>query len=156
MNEKNTGRYEPSESTLLPSAGVSSGVKYFVIFLTLVTIIAFGTFTALLIKRFAFPSPENISTSSPTIQVAKKLEEVGLIDKAIQEYKKIFIQPEVSPKTKSKISYSLGNLFVKKKDCSEALVWFFYSEAYYQEADWNSEVQNNIQKCQSQINQYLK
>ncbi len=156
MNEKKTGHHEQSNPTLLPSAGVSSGVKYFVIFLTLVTIIAFGTFTALLVKRFAFPSTADISTDSPTIKVAKKLEEAGLIDKAIQEYKNFLNQPDVNSKMKSEISYVLGKLFIKKKDCSEALVWFFYSDEYFQDADWNTEVKNNIQKCQGQINEISK
>jgi len=126
-------------------------VKYFVIVLTVITILAFGLFTALMIQKFVFPDPSESAEENRWWVVAEKLEKDGLTEQAIDQYRIYLNHLDVKPRQRSEISFRIGKLYMRLNHCGDALPWLYHAEIGASTFPWIQEVQQNIESCRGQL-----
>jgi len=141
----------------IPTAGVSRKLKIFVIVLTVVTIGAFGIFTAMLVKKSASTSENNPEPAAEAmwdkqvLTVAEKLRDAGLHDQALTQYEKYLENPAVDLETRSNVAYIIGGLYMEMGNCGEAMAWFYHSEVAQARAPWTEDRNRRIDGCLNQL-----
>lgn len=141
---------------VLPTAGVSTKLKLFVIVLTVLTVGAFGIFTAMLVKKSTSSSREpeqkqRVVWDQQILTVAEKLRDAGLYDQALVQYEKYLQNPAVDLKTRSQVAYIMGGLYMEMGNCGEALAWLYQSEAALSSAPWTEDRNQRIDGCLHQL-----
>jgi hypothetical protein len=133
----------------IPSAGVSTKLKVFVIGLTFITIAAFGIFIAMFIKK-TFVKGANQTWGPQLVKIAEDLKNRGLKTQAIEHYQKYLNTQDVDLKTRSQISHDIAALYVELGKCDDAVVWFLHAKAAQPKSPQVSESETQIQQCRSQ------
>lgn len=134
----------------IPTAGVSPKLKIFVIGLTFVTIMAFGLFIALFIKKTFVKGTDKV-WGPQLVTIAEELNDKGLKPQAIEHYKKYLETQEVDLKTRSSISFNIATLYVELGQCDDAVVWFLHAKAAYPEEHLVQKSDAKIQQCRSRL-----
>jgi hypothetical protein len=138
-----------SSGGFIPTAGVSTKLKIFVIGLTFVTIAAFGIFIAMFIKK-TFIKGTNQTWGPQLVTIAEELKSRGLKPQAIEHYKKYLDTQNVNMKTRSRISFDIATLYTELGQCDDAVVWFLHSKTAQPKVSQASKIESKMQQCQSQ------
>lgn len=107
--------------------GVSPGIKIFVVILTVVTAVTFAVFLFKMVGKVTSSSQEKPWVLQLQM-VGDKLKEAGLKKQAVAQYTKFLEQEDVDLKTRSRVSQTLGELYISLGDCSSALVWLYQAQ----------------------------
>jgi len=133
----------------IPSAGVSPKLKVFVIGLTFLTIMAFGIFVAMFVKKAFVKGPKDITWGPQLLTIAKELEGQGLHPQAIEHYQKYLDTQKTDMETRSKISFDIASLYVKLGQCDDAVAWFLHAKTAQPTATWVQDSESHLQQCRS-------
>ncbi len=141
---------EPGETSSgwLPTAGVSTKLKVFVIGLTFVTIMAFGIFIAMFIKK-TFVKGTNQTWGPQLVTIAEELKDKGLKPQAIEHYQKYLDTQKVDLDTRSRVSFDIATLYVELGKCDDAVVWFLHAKTAQPEEHRVQKSETQIQQCRS-------
>ena len=131
----------------LPTAGVSTKLKVFVIGLTFVTISAFGIFLAMFAKKVFIKGEDNVTWGPQLVTIAEQLNDKGLKPQAIEHYKRYLETQEVDLKTRSSISFNIATLYVELGQCDDAVVWFLHANTAKLVKLQILESENQLQQC---------
>ena len=134
----------------LPTAGVSTKLKVFVIGLTFVTVTAFGIFIVMFAKKVFIKGADEGTWGLQLVTIAEELKDKGLRPQAIEHYQKYLDTQEVDLKTRSRISFDIAALYVDLGKCDDALVWFLHAKAAQSTAPWVQESEAQLQQCRDQ------
>ena len=121
----------------IPEEGVSGKIKAVVYILTGITILAFVAFFTKLItkKPTAIQQEKSIKNtrvdgrSTELEKAGERLQQVGLNEQALDQYILIWTLGESNATDRAKAAATIGKLYLKLGNCTEALVWLFRSEA---------------------------
>jgi hypothetical protein len=138
-----------SSGGFIPTAGVSTKLKIFVIGLTFITVAAFGIFIAMFIKK-TFGSGSTQTWGPQLVTIAEELKNKGLKPQAIEHYQEYLNTQDVDLKTRSRISHDIATLYVELGKCDDAVVWFLHAKAAQPKSPQVSESETQIQQCRSQ------
>ena len=145
--------HEPESNTtsggFIPTAGVSTKIKVFVIGLTFITIMAFGIFIAMFVKKMFLKGPDKVTWGPQLVTIAEELKKKGLKPQAIEHYQRYLDTQEVDLKTRSKISFDIATLYVELGKCDDAVVWFLHANTAQPEEHQAQESNTQIQQCRS-------
>ena len=143
---------EPSGTSRgwIPTAGVSTKLKVFVIGLTFITVTAFGIFIAMFIKKTFGKRADKVTWGSQLVTIADELKAKGLKTQAIEHYQKYLDTQEVDLKTRSRISFNIATLYVELGKCDDAVVWFLHAKAAQPKLPSVQESESQLQQCRSQ------
>lgn len=137
--------------------GIRPGLKRGIIILTLLTFLGFGVFGAFFIKSITKPkaAPKAVPPrwDLEILTVAQRLEAAGLFDQALGQYEQFLAIPDLDSKTRGRVSFLTGNLYLQLDNCPEALVFFYQAKIAQPEAPWASELTQKIDGCLAGINQ---
>ena len=133
----------------IPTEGVSPKLKIFVIGLTFVTIMAFGIFTAIFVKKVFVKGPDKGTWGPQLLTIAEELKNQELKPQAIEHYQKYLETQEVDLETRSRVSFDIATLYVELGQCDNAVVWFLHAKAAYPEEHRVQESDTQIRKCRS-------
>jgi hypothetical protein len=133
----------------IPTAGVGPKLKIFVIGLTFITILAFGIFIAMFVKKVFVKGPDKITWGPQLVTIANELKDKGLKPQAIEHYQRYLDTQEVDLETRSRISFDIGKLYVELGKCDEAVVWFLHAKAAQPEEHRVQQSNTQIQQCRS-------
>jgi tetratricopeptide (TPR) repeat protein len=139
----------------IPSAGVSPKLKVFVIGLTFLTIMAFGVFIAMFVKKAFVKGPKDEKNSQKEtwgpqlLPIAKELENQGLHPQAIEQYKKYLDAQDIDMETRSRVSFDIATLYVKLGQCDDAVAWFLLAKTAQPTATWVQNSESHLQQCRS-------
>lgn len=131
----------------LPTTGVSTKLKVFVIGLTFITIMAFGVFIAMFIKKTFIKQTASDTWGPQLVTIAEQLNDKGLKPQAIEHYKKYLETQEVDLNTRSRISLNIAALYVELGKCDDAVVWFLHAKAAQSTAPAVQESEIKLQQC---------
>lgn len=135
----------------IPTAGVSPKLRFFVIGLTFFTVMVFGVFVAMFIKKAYIKNPE--TTWGPQLlTIAEELKDRGLKPQAIEQYQKFLDTQKVNQETRSRISFDIGKLYVELGQCDDAVVWFLHAKAAQPTAPRIQETEAQVEQCRSRLN----
>jgi len=143
---------EFSSGNWIPTAGVSTKLKVFVIGLTFVTIATFGVFIAMFIKKTFIKQTDKVTWGPQLATIAEELKDRGLKPQAIEHYQKYLDTQEVDLKTRSRISFDIATLYVELGRCDDAIVWFLHAKAAQPTAPSAQGSEAQIQQCRSRSN----
>jgi hypothetical protein len=137
----------------IPEEGVSGKIKAVVYILTGITLFAFVAFFTKLItkKPTAIQQEKNIKNTrvdaraTELEKAGERLQQVGLNEQALDQYILIWTLGESNATDRAKTAASIGKLYLKLGNCTEALVWLFRSEAA--NPDKATELQPLIDTC---------
>jgi hypothetical protein len=135
----------------IPTAGVSTKIKVFVIGLTFITVAAFCVFIVMFAKK-TFLKGTNQTWGPQLVTIAEELKDKGLKPQAIEHYKKYLDTQKADMKTRSKISFDIATLYVELGKCDDAVVWFLHAKAAQPTATWIQESEAQLQQCRSRSN----
>ena len=121
----------------IPEEGVSGKIKAVVYILTGITVFAFVAFFTKLItkKPTAIQQEKSIKNtrvdgrSTELEKAGERLQQVGLNEQALDQYILIWTLGESNATDRAKAAATIGKLYLKLGNCTEALVWLFRSEA---------------------------
>lgn len=137
----------------IPEEGVSGKIKAVVYILTGITLFAFVAFFTKLItkKPTAIQQEKNIKNTrvgaraTELEKAGERLQQVGLNEQALDQYILIWTLGESNATDRAKAAATIGKLYLKLDNCTEALVWLFRSEAA--NPDKATELQPLIDTC---------
>ena len=132
----------------IPTTGVNTKLKVFVIGLTFITVMAFGVFIAMFIKK-TFVKGTNQTWGPQLVTIAEELKKRGLKPQAIEHYQKYLNTQEVDMKTRSRISFDIAKLYVELGKCDDAVVWFLQAKAAQPTTPSVQESETQLQQCRS-------
>jgi hypothetical protein len=138
-----------SSGGFLPTAGVSTKIKVFVIGLTFITIAAFGIFIAMFVKKVFVKGADKVKWGPQLVTIAEELKDKGLKPQAIEHYQKYLDTQEVDLETRSRISFDIATLYVELGQCNDAVVWFLHAKAAQPEEHRVQKSNAQIQQCRS-------
>ena len=131
----------------IPTAGVSPKLKIFVIGLTFITIMAFGLFIALFIKKTFVKGTDKNVWGPQLVTIAEALKNKGLKPQAIEHYQRYLDTQEVDLETRSRISFDIASLYVELGQCDDAVVWFLHANTAQPTEARIQESENQLQQC---------
>ena len=134
-----------------PAEGISPGLKKGIIGFTIVTVLIFGVFGTLLIKKFLGPGKETGPDKHETLMVAERLHQTGLNEQALGQYEKFLNQPGIGREMRAKVSFTVGKLFLELDNCPEGLIYLFQSQVAFPKAPWAAELTSHIDHCLSRL-----
>lgn len=132
----------------IPTAGVSTKIKVFVIGLTFITISAFGIFIAMFAKKVFIKGPDKVTWGPQLVTIAEELRDKGLKPQAIEHYKRYLDTQKVNLETRSRISFDIATLYVELDKCDEAIVWFLHAKTAQPEKHRVQQSNAQIKECQ--------
>ncbi len=143
--------HEPGKTSgiRIPTAGVSTKLKVFVIGLTFLTIAVFSVFSVMFIKKMFVKQTDNVTWGPQLVTIAEELKDKGLKPQAIEHYQKYLNTQEVDLKTRSWISFDIATLYVELGKCDDAVVWFLHAKAAQPTAPWVQKSEVQLQSCRS-------
>ncbi len=144
---------EPGETSggWLPTAGVNTKLKVFVIGLTFVTIMAFGVFIAMFIKKTFVKGTDKTTWGPQLVMIAEELKDKGLKRQAIEHYQKYLDTQKVDMETRSRVSFDIATLYVELGKCDDAVVWFLHAKTAQPEEHRVQKSETQIQQCRSRL-----
>ncbi len=113
----------------IPTQGVSPQLKIFVIGLTFLTVMAFGVFAALMIKKIFLKDGTQEVWGPQLLTIAQELQDRGIPQGAIQEYQRYLDTQNVDLKTRSEISLKMASLYLELGQCDQAIAAFLHAKA---------------------------
>ncbi len=134
----------------IPTAGVSTKLKVFVIGLTFITVMAFGLFIAMFIKK-TFVKGTDQTWGPQLVTIAEELKGKGLKPQAIEHYQKYLDSQEVDLKTRSRISFNIAILYVELGKCDDAVVWFLHAKAAQPTTPSVQDSETQLQQCRNRL-----
>lgn len=142
---------EPSGASggWLPTAGVSTKLKVFVIGLTFITIMASGVFIAMFIKKAFIKKADPVTWGPQLVTIAEELKARGLKPQAIEHYQKYLNTQEVDLETRSRISLNIAQLYIELGKCDDAVVWFLHAKTAQSTVPSIQESEIQLQQCRS-------
>ena len=142
---------EPSGTSggWIPTTGVSTKLKVFVIGLTFITIMAFGIFIAMFIKKTFIKQADPVTWGPQLVTIAEELKDKGLKPQAIEHYQRYLDTQKVNMETRSRISFDIATLYVELGKCDDAVVWFLHSKTAQPEEHRVQKSETQIQQCRS-------
>ncbi|QPJ63179.1 MAG: hypothetical protein G3M70_15375 [Candidatus Nitronauta litoralis] len=144
---------ENNSSTGEPVDGISPTLKKGIIGFTAITVLIFGVFGTLLIKKLLSPGKETRPENHEVLTVAERLHQAGLEEQALEQYEKFLVLPGIGRETRAKVSFDTGKLYLKLDNCAEGLVYFFQSQVAFPKAPWAAELTSHIDHCLTRLNQ---
>ena len=139
-----------TSSGFIPTTGVSTKLKVFVIGLTFVTVMAFGLFIAMFIKKTFVKGADKVIWGPQLITIADELKSRGLKPQAIEHYQQYLDTQEVDLETRSRVSFDIATLYVELGQCDDAVVWFLHAKAAQPEEHRVQKSEEKMQQCRSQ------
>ncbi len=136
-----------ASSVLIPTAGVSPKLKIFVIGLTFVTIMAFGVFTAMFIKKMFISKSESSHWGPQLLTIAEELKDRGLKQQAIEQYENYLASQEVDLATRFRVSSEISELYLELGHCDRAILWYLHAKAAQPKAPRAEESESKFQEC---------
>lgn len=134
-----------------PPEGLSKNLKRGILIFSAFTVLAFGIFGTLLIKKLLTPSTDTTSRGRELLTVAERLESVGLYDQALGQYEKFINTDGPSQKLRAEAAYKAGRLYVKLDNCREGLVFLFHSQAILSDAPWTADLNATTDACLARL-----
>ncbi len=134
----------------IPTAGVSTKLKVFVIGLTFISVMAFGLFIALFIKK-TFVKGTDQTWGPQLVPIAEELKSKGLKPQAIEHYQKYLDTQEVDLKTRSRVSFDIAQLYVELGKCDDAVIWFLHAKAAQSTTPSVQDSETQLQQCRSRL-----
>jgi len=131
----------------LPTAGVSTKLKIFVIGLTFVTVMAFGVFTAMFIKKMFINKSESSNWGPQLLTIAEELKDRGFKQQAIEQYENYLTSQEVDLATRSRVYSEISELYLELGNCDQAILWYLHAKAAPPEAPRAEESESKFQEC---------
>ena len=130
--------------------GLSNKIKVAIIILTVITLCKLG---AVFIKLayLMSSSEKNIGSYQYLHKVGDKLRNSGLHEQAIHQYLQYLDKGKAGDLSRSKISHTVGELYMELSNCQEALVWLFTAEAIDTAYGRTDELKKHIDTCLTQI-----
>jgi len=121
----------------IPEEGVSGKIKAVVYILTGITLFAFVAFFTKLITKKPTAIQQEKSIKNTRVdarateleKAGERLQQVGLNEQALDQYILIWTLGESNATDRAKAAATIGKLYLKLGNCTEALVWLFRSEA---------------------------
>ena len=117
----------------IPENGVSGKLKAVVYILTAITIFAFVAFFAKLATKYTAPKKQEKTLKTTRVselnQTGERLQEIGYLELALDQYMKIWNLESSNSSTRSEAAFKVGKIYLKLGNCKESLVWLFRSEA---------------------------
>mgnify|MGYP003987374205 FL=1 len=137
----------------IPEEGVSGKIKAVVYILTGITLFAFVAFFTKLITKKPTAIQQEKSIKNTRVdarateleKAGERLQQVGLNEQALDHYILIWTLGESNATDRAKAAATIGKLYLKLGNCTEALVWLFRSEAA--NPDKATELQPLIDTC---------
>jgi len=141
----------------IPEEGVSGKLKAVVYVLTGITLFAFVAFFTKLITKKSTSNQQEKSVQNTRVdtravtrateleKAGERLQQVGLNEQALDQYIQIWTLEESNAADRAKAAATIGKLYLKLGNCTEALVWLFRSEAA--NPDKATELQPLIDTC---------
>ena len=133
----------------IPENGVSRKLKAVVYILTDISIFAFVAFFAKLATKYTAPKKQEKTLKTTRVselnQTGERLQEIGYLELALDQYIKIWNVESTNPTTRSEAAFKVGKLYLKLGNCKESLVWLFRSEAA--NPDLTDKLQPLIDSC---------
>ncbi len=136
-----------------PADGISPALKKGIIGFTAITVLIFGVFGTLLIKKLLGSGKDTKLENHEILTVAEKLQEAGLEEQALAQYEKFLALPGIGRETRARISFDTGKLYLKLDNCPEGLVFFFQSQTILPKAPWAAELTSHIDHCLNRLNE---
>ena len=131
-----------------PVQGISPNLKRGILIFSIFTVLAFGVFGTLLIKKLLSRSTgETSPRNHELLTVAERLESAGLYDQALGQYEKFLNANESNPKLRAEAAYKAGKLYVKLDNCRDGLVLLFHSQAIQADAPWTDDLNATTDAC---------
>ena len=138
-----------SSGGFIPTEGVSTKIKVFVIGLTFITITAFSVFIVMFAKKVFIKNSDNTVWGPQLVTIADELKKKGLKAQAIEHYQRYLDTQEVGLETRSRISFDIATLFVELGKCDDAVVWFLHANTARPEEHQVQKSNAQIQQCRS-------
>jgi hypothetical protein len=121
----------------IPEEGVSGKIKAVVYILTGITLFAFVAFFTKLIAKKPTATQHEKSIKNTRVdarateleKAGERLQQLGLNEQALDQYILIWTLGESNATDRAKAAATIGKLYLKLGNCTEALVWLFRSEA---------------------------
>ena len=133
----------------IPENGVSGKLKAVVYILTAITLFAFVAFFAKLVTKYSAPKKQEKNLKATRVselnKTGERLQEIGYLELALDQYIKIWNLESTNPTTRSEAAFKVGKLYLKLGNCKESLVWLFRSEAA--NPDMTDKLQPLIDSC---------
>jgi len=145
MNRETETGEAPSGGLL--TAGVSTKLKIFVIGLTFVTIMAFGVFVAMFIKKMFINKSEGSHWGPQLLTIAEELKDRGLKQQAIEQYENYLASQEVDLATRSRVYSEISELYLELGNCDQAILWYLHAKAAQPKALRAEESESKFQEC---------
>jgi hypothetical protein len=144
--------------TKIPDSGVSPKVKIFVVFLTVMTVVAFSVFFFKLVNKLSASGETSPPTqAAPPVAknswvhelqtVGDKLKKAGLKKQAIEQYSKFLQLAGVDAKTRALVSETVAELYVELGDCRQGLVWLYRAQVAGPGAGRAEALETRIDAC---------
>ncbi len=142
---------EEGNPSLPAAGGVSPALKRGIILFSVFTVLVFGIFGTLLIKKLLPPSKETAPRDRELLVVAEQLQSVGLYEQAIGQYEKFLNSTEHNRKTRAEVAYKAGQLYLRLDNCREGLVYLFQSQTLFPDAPWAQDLNTKTDACISRL-----
>jgi len=148
--------------TKIPDTGVSPIIKFFVIFLTVITVVAFSVFFFKLFTKISSSAKPSspVKVASPVAKdswayelrmVGDKLKKAGLKKEAVEQYAKFLQHAGVDSTTRALVSGTVGKLYRELGDCRQALVWLYRAQVAGPESGQIKALESQIAACLKEV-----
>lgn len=134
----------------IPTEGVSPQIKIFVIGMTFLTIMAFGVFAALMIKKIFLKEGGEETWGPQLLTIAEQLKDRGLRQEALEHYQRYLDTQTVNLKARAGISMTMAHLHLELGQCNRAVVTFLHAQAAQPSHPEIQTFESKIQSCRSQ------
>ena len=135
----------------IPMAGVSPKLKFFVIGLTFFTLMAFGVFTAMFIKKMFIHKSEGSKWGPQLLTIAEELKDRGLQQQAIEQYENYLASQEVDLVTRSRVSSKISELYLELGKCDRAILWYLHAKAAQPKTSQAEDSENQFEECRKRF-----
>lgn len=135
----------------IPKDGVSPAIKFLVVGLTILTVIAFSVFFYKLVGKVT-TSPKERPWALELRVVGDKLNKAGLHIQAADLYARFLANENIDRKTRALVAQTLGELHAELGDCQSALVWLYQAEVAGPEPANKKTLATQIAACLKEIN----
>lgn len=133
----------------IPTEGVSPQIKIFVIGLTFFTVMAFGIFAAMMIKKIFLKDGAEEAWGPQLLTIAEELKDRGLPQEALEHYQQYLDTQKVDLKTRAGISLKMGDLYLELGRCDLAVVSLLHARAAQPSAPEIQSFESRVKTCQS-------
>ncbi len=131
----------------IPTAGVSPKLKIFVIGLTFVTVMAFGVFIAMFLKKIFVDKSESSKWGPQLLIIAEELKNRGLQQQAIEQYENYLASQKVDLITRSRVSFKISELYLELGKCDRAILWYLHSKAAQPKTPPAEDSESKFEEC---------